>query len=149
MNRLDIVADYFDNLEDFGRSTVVSERLGYKEIVSKKTFRHDSVLNEKAFVIDCIFIRVAVKCENLQFCRLIRSKVSFHDNITMYRCEFIGCNIKLLDTSKGLNEYRDCVFVDCEFKDFAKATTVFTNCKFIECLGMTGRDLEGNLVESK
>jgi hypothetical protein len=149
MNRLDIVSAYYGSLESYGRSTKVSQRLGYEEVISKKTFRHDCVLNEKAFVIDCFFIRVAVKCENLHFCRLIKSKVSFHDNITVYRCEFVGCKIKLLETTKGLNEYKDCVFVDCEFKDFAKATTKFVNCKFVECLGMTGRDLEGNWVETQ
>lgn len=149
MNRLDIVSAYYGSLESYGRSTKVSQRLGYEEVVSKKTFRSSGVLNEKAFVIDCLFIRVAIKCENLHFCRLIRSSISFHDNITVYRCEFVGCKIKLLDTTKGLNEYRDCVFVDCDFKDFGKATTKFVNCKFVECLGLVGRDLEGNLVETK
>jgi hypothetical protein len=149
MNRLDIVADYFDNFEDFGRSTMVSERLGYSEVVSKKTFRHDGVMNESSFLIDCLFIRVSVKCENLHFCRLIRSSISFHDNITVFRCEFFGCKIKLLDTEVGLNEYRDCVFVDCDFVAFTKSTTVFTNCKFIECFGIDGRDLSGCLVETK
>jgi len=149
MSRLDIVANYYGQLDSYGRSTRIQKKLGYSEVISKKTFRSSAVLNENSFVIDCLFIRVAVKCENLQFCRLIRSKVSFHDNITVYRCEFIGCDIKLLDTTKGLNEYRDCVFVDCEFKNFSKTTTIFTNCKFVECLGLDGRDLEGNLVESK
>ena len=146
-NRMGLVAAYYEHIGDYDHSTDIALQLGYKEVVSKKVFRHDTMLNESSFIIDCLFIRVSARLENIQFSRLVHCDVSFHDNLTAYHCEFVNCRMKLRQTEAGVSTYQDCAFVSCTFSWIGQRSTRFIGCKFVDCDGLDDEMTEGNLVE--